>query len=141
MTTQQILHHLVGPGAQYLRGKWEPDEVLHRLLLSADIYVSRTVAVQIINGHKSISAEYIKDYRGDHGITLLENDLKAFVKGYHSTTMIRDIHTKIHMAVAASGWSPEQIAALDHHYVAVDPSRDQVAVYIAHVMYAAITCS
>ena len=141
MTIQAIILLIIGPSGRYLRGKWEPDEVLYRLLLSAQICVSRTVAVHVINGHKPFRDTYTKIYRRDHGITLLEDDLIAFAKGYHSTAMVRDIQSQVHTAVAASDWSAAQIAALDHHYVAVNPSRDQVAVYIAHVMYAAITCS
>lgn len=141
MDIQELILMLVGPAGCYLRGKWEPDEVLHRLLLSAQICVSRPVAVHVINGHKPIRNAYTKIYRGNNGIKLLENDLIAFARGYHSTAMVRDIQFQVHTAVAASDWAAEQIAALDHHYVAVNPSRDQVAVYIAHVMYAAITCS
>lgn len=139
MKIQVLLQTLVGTGGRYLRGKWSPEEILHRLVKSADVYVSRTVAVHVINGQTPFRRTYTKIYR-NNGIDLLEKDLKAFVKGYHSTAMVRDIHARIHMAVEASEWSPEQIAALDEYYIVDDPSRDQIAIYIAHVMYA-IICS
>lgn len=139
MTMYQIFHHLLGPGGRYLRGKWGPEEILHRLLKSEDIYVSRAVAVQVINGQKPFRRVYSKNYH-EKGIELLQNDLKAFVKGYHSTALIRDICTQIHTVVATSDWTPEEIAAVERYYVMENPSRDQIAIYIAHVMYM-IMCS
>ena len=140
MKIHELIQILVGPSGRFLRGLWEPDEILANLLWSADVTVSRTIAVQIINGKRSLPARYIKPYLAYGGLSMLEIDLNAFVAHYHSHAMLIDTCTRIHLAVAASNWSPETIATLDSYYVADAPSREQIAIYIAHVMYA-IICS
>lgn len=141
MEIQSIVHILVGPAGCYLRSRWQPNDVLRNMFRSADICVSKTVAAHIINGYTPFSHSYKKCYLSDNGITLLTVDLTNFVLAYRSISMIKDIQLRIHTAVAASDWPAEQIAELDKYYIVSDPSRDQIAVYIAHVMHAAITCS
>ena len=138
MTKQHLIHRLVGPSGHYLSGLWEPQEVLINLFWSADVATSRTIAVQIINGHRPLPAKYNKTYRGNNGLSVLETDLWAFLQHYHSTAMLIDICVQIHTTVVTSDWSHEQIAALEVYYTADNPSRDQIAIYITHVMYSII---
>ena len=138
MTLDELLQLLVGPAGRYLRGLWEPHEVLSNLLWSANIPIRRTAAVRIINGQRSLPVKCTKPYRVDGGLAILEEDLCAFMAHYHSTAMVRDIYIRINMAVVESDWSPEQIAALDEYHIVNASSRDQIASYIARVMYAII---
>lgn len=140
MNIKDFLQTLVGPEGRYFRWLWEPNEVLSHLLRSANITMKRRSAVEIINGQRRLPAKYMRTYLNNGGLSRLVDDLCAFVTYYPSTAMLLDIHTRIHMAVAASNWSPTQITALDHYYVADKPTRDQIAIYIAHVIHTLI-CS
>lgn len=141
MTIQHILALAVGHSGQHFRGYWYPEEVLENLFPhTIRDKTKRKVATQIINAQRKLPARYTDPYRDRGGLEQIEKDVRNFVGHYCSVAMVRDIHIRIHMAVAASDWSPSQINALDHYYIADDPSRDQIAIYIAHVMYA-IICS
>ena len=140
MSINDFLQTLVGPKGRYFRWLWEPNDVLKHMLRSAKITIKCRRAVEIINGQCPLHAKYMRTYLDNGGLSRLVDDLCAFVAYYPSTAMLLDIHTRIHMAVAASNWSSRQITALDHYYVADKPTRDQIAIYFAHVMHT-IICS
>ena len=141
MTIQHILALAVGHSGQYFKGYWYPEEVLENLFPHTAAHkTKRYVATQIINDQRKLPARYTDPYRVKGGLEQIEKDVRNFVGHYCSVAMVRDIHIRIHMDVVASSWSPAQITALDKYYIADNPSRDQVAIYIAHVMHA-IICS
>lgn len=140
MSINDFLQILVGPKGRYFRWLWEPNDILKHMLRSAQITMNHRRAVIIINGQRPLQAKYMRPYLNNGGLSRLVDDLRAFVTYYPSIAMLLDIYTRIHIAVAASNWSSTQIASLDHYYVVGMPTRDQIAIYFAHVMHT-IICS
>ena len=134
MTKHLFIQMLVGPSGRYLRGLWEPEEILAQLFWSADVNLSRASARKIINGQSPFPKKYMRPYLAEGDPGLLEEDLEAFLMHYHSRAMIRDIHAKMRQAVIASNLPPEQILESESLYIPHEPTIHEMAVYFSRVL-------
>ena len=134
MTPHEFLNILVGPSGRYLRGLWEPEEILAQLFWSAEVNLSRASARKIINGQHPFPTKYINPYRAEDGSDLLEEDLEAFLAHYHSCAMLRDIHIRMHHAVVTSNLPIEKINEIEIHYIP-KPTTSEMAVYFSCVFW------
>ena len=151
MTIALFLQTTVGPCGRYLRGGLSPDEILDTLFSHAGkrrkkagkqvedakavSKVRDHIAVQIINAQRALPTRYTKSYRGKQGLARLLESTHKFVKYYHSEDMLVDIYKRVHKEVAKSSWSPAKIALVDSTYVNTNPSLDDIATYLANVIY------
>lgn len=134
MKTHKFLQILVGPSGRYLRGLWEPEEILAQLFWSAEVNLSRASARKIINGQHPFPKKYIKSYCTNDGLDLLVEDLEAFLAHYHSRAMLLDIYVKAHQAVLTSDLLAEQILEVERHYTPNNPTAREMAVYFSRVL-------
>lgn len=151
MTIALFFQITVGPCGRYLRGGLRPDEILNALFPHAgkrrkkegtgteDVDVLKKVrdqiAVEIINAQRALPARYIRLYRGNQGLAWLMDSTRNFVAHYHSEDMLVDIYNRVHNEVAKSSWSRDKIAVVDSTYVNTNPTMDDIATYLANVIY------
>ena len=133
MTPNNFLQILVGPSGRYLRGLWEPEEILAQLFWSADIRISRASARKVINGQHPFPGKYTKPYCSEDGLDLLVEDLEAFLAHYHSRAMLLDIYIKTHQAVVTSNLPIAKISEIEIHYIP-KPTTSEMAVYFSRVL-------
>lgn len=151
MTIALFLQTTVGPCGRYLRGGLSPNEILDVLFPHAtkrrktagkqvsDVTTLKKVrdqiAVQIINAQRALPARYTRPYRGAKGLAWLKESTREFVMYYHSEDMLVDIYNHTHKQVSTSSWSPATIAVVNSTYVNTNPSMDDIATYLATVIY------
>ena len=54
---------------------------------------------------------------------------------YHSEDMLVDIYNRVHKEVSKSSWPPNKIDLVDSTYISTNPSMDDIATYLATVIY------
>ena len=151
MTIALFLQTTVGPCGRYLRGGLSPDEILDTLFshegkrrkkagkqledLKELTKVRDHIAVQIINEQRALPARYMRPYRGKQGLAWLKESTRKFVGYYHSEDMLVDIYNRVYNEVSKSSWSTDKIALVDSTYVDTNPSLDDIATYLANVIY------
>ena len=151
MTIALFFQLTVGPCGRYLRGGLRPDEILDTLFSHAGkrrkkagkqvedakavSKVRDHIAVQIINEQRALPARYMRPYRGKQGLAWLKESTRKFVGYYHSEDMLVDIYNRVHKEVSKSSWSTDKIAVVNSNYVNTDPSLDDIATYLANVIY------
>lgn len=140
MKIERFFALLLGPSGRYLCGLWTPTEVLQHMFPRSNINVSCDVAAKLINGVIPFPEEYWTVYCNEDGLKNLQSDLCEFVKYYHSTAMLRDMHIRLHLEVIGSDLPSEQIDALESYYVPTEPSRYDIGTYFSHVLHS-ILCN
>lgn len=113
---------------------------LYRILFgSCHYWVSASATYKHKDGNVP---QWMSDpYTGDQGYANAYRDVSALLSLSGRITRLRRIQDQIHSWLCQAGLSESDLAVLSAYYVPVQASREDMTVYIAHVMqYVLQTC-
>lgn len=136
-----VSHIIVGPTGRRIPA-YGSIQAAYTLGLYADYYrYNPTVSVQTLYKYAGHTTRYphfwTRHYAGTDGYRRNPSDMMGIADACASITLLRQIQVEVHQWVT-DHLPPETSLGLHKNYVNQNPSRNEIAVYLADVMHYAL---
>ena len=138
----KLCEMLLGPDCGKIVLGGEPSEILCRRMFGA-AYIGRkkvrnSEALKTFGGEIPLSPQVARTYLDPGGVLVLEKDMEKLVEAYHSITMLRQVCQGVGDWISLLPLHSDDAAMLEARRVREDATRQEMAHYLAAVMYIAI---